>query len=441
MNNSFVEKFRQLLGGPQFDFRRFLVGESAKVGILQVSGLLLALGLNVVWVRFLGPDGFGHYSFALSWVNILAVVGSLGWGTANIRLIPRFRVEENWTELSGLLVVSLGSSLLVSSVVGLLYVLVIPRYYPHVPWLFHVGSGLLIVAVSLLLVATGTLKGFNKVVAAQFVSLLFRPLGMLVIIAMLNWTSVGNGLRFTGVGINFLASLAALLLLVSIIRRTAVGLDQKPGTRFHLSKWIGFSLPLVVIQGVNVLNNRLGVLAVGFFLSPEETGQFAACVQISLLAGFGLLVVGMVAQPVLSELFSRGDFRQIKMTLVLTARGALLLSVPVILIILIGGKWILGLMSPTFVAAYPVLLVLTTGQAIGVLAGQVGTMLVMTDNQRPAMYILSVGALIHLVLLFLLVPEMGLMGAGLAALLNGIYWNLAMSLVVWKKFGLRTTAI
>ena len=77
---------------------------------------------------------------------------------------------------------------------------------------------------------------------------------------------------------------------------------------------------------------------------------------------------------------------------------------------------------------------------ISVLAGQVGTLLVMTDMQRSAMYILAGGAVIHLTLLVLLVPSYGVLGAGFASLLNGIFWNVAMSCVIWSKFKLRATA-
>ena len=429
-----------LLGARQADQRSFIIGESLSVAIAQIFGILLVLVLNISWVRFLGPREFGHYSFAQSWVNILAVVGSMGFGTANVRLIPKYLVGSRWGELAGLIRGSLGLTALMSLVVAGLFMLVVPKFYDTAQSSYFLVSGILIIPVSLLLVTSGTLKGFKKIFFAQCVSLVVRPLLMLLAIGLFTFLCKGGTSASWGIGINLFASICALVFLLFIIRPTLMKYVRGHVVCYQFKEWFSYSLPLVMIVGINVINNRIGVLAVGMHLGPEVTGQYAACLQISLLAGFGLVVVGMVAQPILSEQFTRNDFEQIGHTLRVTARGALFLSLPITLVIILAGKWVLNLMDESYVEAYPVLVVLTLGQVSSVLFGQVGTLLVMTDKQRSTMYILGASAMMHILLLVLLVPRMGIMGAGLSSGLVILFWNSLMSIVVLRKLGLRATA-
>lgn len=431
----------EFLGGRQSGLQASILSGSVQVFAVQVVGLSLALALNIIWVRVLGPRDFGHYSFALSWVNILAVLGSMGWGTAVVRLIPKFRVEERLGELSGLMVGALATSAAGAMAIWGVYFVVVPRFYPGVPDLFHAITGALIIPVSLLLVASGIVKGFKNVVAAQFVHLVVRTLVMLGLVGLYGAASARQFSAVTGLVINLAASLVSLVVLLVFIRKFSRRYLAEFSREYNFRQWFRYSFPLLLIIGFNVLNNRVGILATGFYMSPESTGKYAACAQVSLLAGFGLLVVGMVAQPILSELFSQRNFEQISLTLKLTARGALLVTIPLAIGILVGGKWLLSFMSETYSEAFPILVVLTCGQIFSVLAGQVGTLLVMTDMQQKAMIILGLSCLFHVVLLYFLVPIYGMMGAAASAVITTIFWNTIMTVVVWRKFHLRATAI
>jgi O-antigen/teichoic acid export membrane protein len=73
--------------------------------------------------------------------------------------------------------------------------------------------------------------------------------------------------------------------------------------------------------------------------------------------------------------------------------------------------WIFG---PVYLSAYPALLVLTAGASIGALAGPASYLLLLTGNEGAFPRILACGLLGRLVLIALLGPWLGLMGAAIA---------------------------
>ena len=90
---------------------------------------------------------------------------------------------------------------------------------------------------------------------------------------------------------------------------------------------------------------------------------------------------------------------------------------------------------------------MSCGRLISSFSGSVGNLLQMTGNQNIFLKILLIGAIINIALNFLLIPVenplsnygiSGINGAAFASMCSLSFWNLAMVLVIKKKFGFYT---
>lgn len=96
------------------------------------------------------------------------------------------------------------------------------------------------------------------------------------------------------------------------------------------------------------------------------------------------------------------------------SRQILLISVPVILLLAIAGKMLLGWFGDSFRDAYLPLVILLAGQAVNAATGMVGGVLSMTGHHRIFVLFNLVAFLVQLTLSWLLIPSFGMTGAAIA---------------------------
>jgi O-antigen/teichoic acid export membrane protein len=76
---------------------------------------------------------------------------------------------------------------------------------------------------------------------------------------------------------------------------------------------------------------------------------------------------------------------------------------------------------------------------VNALLGPVGYLMTMTGNQGEAARVLTVAALVNVLACALLTPRFGLAGAAAGTALAQVIWNVWMSVLVWRRLGVRAT--
>ena len=74
----------------------------ASSSMIRVAGLGVTLVTSVVLARFLGPEGFGYYSFALAVVTIVGLPVHGGLATLTLRETAKAHAGKKWGLLRGL---------------------------------------------------------------------------------------------------------------------------------------------------------------------------------------------------------------------------------------------------------------------------------------------------------------------------------------------------
>jgi O-antigen/teichoic acid export membrane protein len=71
--------------------------------IIQGLGALLFLLIDVIVARRIGVQQFGIYSIAKAWMNILALISTLGLNHLLLRFVPEYLSKKDFMSLKGVI--------------------------------------------------------------------------------------------------------------------------------------------------------------------------------------------------------------------------------------------------------------------------------------------------------------------------------------------------
>ena len=109
-------------------------------------------------------------------------------------------------------------------------------------------------------------------------------------------------------------------------------------------------------------------------------------------------------------------------------------------LIVLGG-FLLRLFDPSFVAAYPILLVVGAGTLVDAISGPNSYLMQMTNYERPYLKVMLCCYPLVVLAQFILVPRYGSMGAALASASGVILWNVLCVALLRRHAGLDTSLL
>jgi O-antigen/teichoic acid export membrane protein len=290
--------------------------------------------------------------------------------------------------------------------------------------------------MALLQLTSAYLQGLKRV-ALSLTPQVFRPLAL--IIGVLGLIQI-LGYQFGAVVIFGLEAVVSLVLLL-IMRQflfNAIPSSAQSET-YRTREWLTVAAPMLLMSLVNVVQSRTDIIMLGIFQGTTVAGYYTAASRVAAFVLFGLTTINLVIAPLISELFSQQRHAELQHAVTMVAQVVFLFTLPVALIIIVGGRFILQLFGPEFVVAYSALVILTVGQFINALAGPVGYLMTMTRYQNEAAIILVMSAGLNVGLNAFLIPVYGLIGAALATAGSMIFWNLAMIVLTKKRLEINPT--
>ncbi len=387
------------------------------------SGAVASFVVQVILARALEATRYGVYSYLLAWVNVAVLVGKLEFDTAAIRFIATYDGQRQDGLLRGFW--QYGWRVVTRTAIG------VALLAGGAAWLFrhHLHPGIqggiwaasaLVPLSALLLFSGSTLQGFRQVPQAQLPQVLLRPVlfGVGIVLVGAAGVQLEAG---SAVALNAGATAVALGASLFLLRRAAPASAIAAPPEFERTKWKGAVRSFLVISAAQlVLSQQADILVVGTLLSPRDAGLYSAASQLSGLTMLGAQAVIFVVLPMVSDLHARGRRAELQALVVRTVQGCAAMSIPVVVLLLAGGRVVLNAYGAAFRDAYPILAVLATGQVVGATMGIIsGFLLTMTGHERAASRMVVGTALFNLALTFVLTPAFGAVGAAVATVAAG----------------------
>lgn len=406
---------------------------------LKVIGAGLAFAFNVAVARLLGAEGAGLYFLALSVTAIGSVIGRVGLDNALLRFIATHATQEEWGKVKGVYALGMRMTIAASGAVTLIV-------FMFAPWiateLFNKSvlaepmrwMSLSILPFALLNLQAESLKGLKRIRDAIIIQGVGLPLISLFLIFPLA--------TYAGItGVVFAYSLGALIVaaLGAWAWCSAISRHHDLTILFEFKELWRSCKPLFVVSLMNrAMMPWAPIMLLGIWASSEEVGVFGAAARIALLVSFMLVTINNVVAPKFAELLAKQDNDALGTT---ARRSALLITVlasPLFFLLFFHGGWVMSLFGEEFVDGALVLSILAVGQFINVICGSVGYLLMMSGNERTYRNITIVSAIVQLLLVVVLSPIMGGVGAAIAASSALVFMNIAAAIAVYSKLGIIT---
>lgn len=178
------------------------------------------------------------------------------------------------------------------------------------------------------------------------------------------------------------------------------------------SELFNYAFPLYLTGIVYAASGQISYFVLGFNLGPAEVGVYRVAYQLTANLMLANLAIAPVFKPIIS---ATNDNKTIHSRYQLAARWVLLMTVPIAVTLAVAPEvYIQLLFSSQYVGAAAAVVPLSIGYMLNAVTGPESMLLEGMGHSRVILVNSLVGVGINMLLLFVLVPRFGVLGAGLA---------------------------
>jgi O-antigen/teichoic acid export membrane protein len=435
----------------------------ARAGSISLVGSAASAVLGFVLVvevsRGLGAAGAGAFSVVVAIAMTLAVAGRFGTDTALVRMAPRYRAlgrhrDIDAAAVAALLPVCLGTTVLAIGawwaaphLVNLLF-----EEPPPVggSWLVRVG----VMTVPLGAggyVALAVTRGLGSVVPITVVESIAKPamrcgfvalaLGLASVLAGRHgprpvlWTIAAWAIP-TLIGGVWSAVLAYRALAAVRPDPAATDASQGPAATWR-ELWL-FAAPRGVASACEIGGMHAGIVLVSAAAGAADAGVYNAALRVALAGTLALQALRIAIAPTLSRLLAVGDTAGVEHLHRTAAMWITVVSFPLYLVFMVWPGEVLALFGAGFTAGGPALAVLAGATLVNLATGPVSTLLLMSGRSTLTLAVTSTSLTCGVALAAVLIPHYGVLGAAMAKGAAVVGENVAVTLIVRRKVGVRT---
>lgn len=411
--------------------------------LLKLLNLGAGTTLAIFLARALGPEGYGTYSFAFAAITILAIPTQVGLPTLLVREIAKYQLHQKWGLMRGLLLranqMTFTLSLLLMLGVGFYVLYGVSSQDSGETRLTFLWALLLIPLVALGNLRGAILRGLRRVLMGQLPEMALRPC-LILTFTVIAW-SFSTLTASSTMALHVLSAALAFLVGIVLLARNIPKEVKTATARFETKIWARSVAPLSLLAGMHVLNSTSDIFLLGLLSNNENVGIYRIAIQGASLVSFGLYAVAMVVSPQFSRLYAEGKTKDLQKLVTLSARFSLLIALPICLIFILFGDWILSfIFGPAFETGATALAILCFAQLLNAMTGYVGTVLNMSGHEHYTLLGVTISALANVVLNFLLIPDYGIEGAAVATTISFALWNGILWVTARKKLGIDSSA-
>ena len=426
--NGWLGKTLARVVGKPGSLRFRLAQDTASVMVIQAFSIGLGFAINVVLARLLGVREFGLYSLAISVLSFLIVPATLGFPLLLVREIAAYRVKGEWDLIRGLLRFAQRTSLGASLSIALLGILVL--------WVFsNRFSGEAVRVLTLAFVALPfwallqlygeALRGFERIVAGQWVGLVMRPLCFLILVGAA-WVLIGRIQdASTALCLHIVAAGSALVFAFYLLRNQIHRSIPSNAVSQNTAVWTRSSLLLAFLTLLNLIPQHAGILMLGWLRSAEEVGLYKVAFQTAAIIPFGHLAVNTAIAPTLAQLYATRDRAKLQKLILAASAAAIAFALPFVLLFTVRGAWFLQLVfGEPFAGGAKALAIITGGQLIYAITGPLRLVLIMSGHENKATLSIGIGSTVYLLSNIVLIQLLGINGAAAAFAITWATTNL-----------------
>lgn len=394
--------------------------------------LLLGTGFltSVALARFLGPEKFGLYSYAMAIATIGAVIVGLGLPGLAIKELAVLDKKPDPNSFNEF-ILSATASIVVAGVffafLCILYWQLIARDSGGL------GGDYVFIFVAIL-VPISALYQFGESIfrsqglaaLSQAPELFFRRILFLMLLGLLvgvlDVTLTADMAMAAQVALTSLGLIFYVNYIIKKIAKQHVGVFLK----LDVSAKLKSSFPFMATSLVFVLSDQLGVLVIQSLSDLAIVGVYRVAFRAAELVVLVRGVADIVIQPKIASMYAEQKYVELARLIKSSARLTSIAAITVAGLMGIFRNYFLSLYGEAYTAAQWAFLILLASQVIAVMTGPVVSFLSMVGYQKQVLFAVLLSLIVNVVLIVAFVPIYGLEGAAAANAVSLVMWNCAL---------------
>lgn len=416
----------------------YIIKNGGLVFFSQVWIVATNLILNYLIAQIYGANIVGIVALVSTTLNFAAILGLSGLNLAALKIISEHEVKYSkssaysiYKQMTRLVTVN---SLVLSIITFFSADIIATEFFnkPHLDIYIQI-TALFFIPFTLQYFNESVFKAMKRVKAFAVLSISVNTVKVLALITLSYFIS-SQDLPVYVVLFSFL-----VLFIIGVLM-----LNSKKSTRFsgeeaikkESSKKIRlFALPMFLVASSSIIISTVDVFILSSYVDESSVGVYYIASRLTNLITFMLLAINSVSAGKFSEYYAQGKLDLLKSSSKKATLIIFAFSLPVALIFIAFGEYILRFFGPEFVVGFTALFIISIGKLISAATGSVGWLLNMTGHQNTYCYIALIGGVISIVLNLLLVPDMGIEGAAISNMCSMIFINLTALIFVRIRLG------
>lgn len=401
----------------------------------NVLGKALGFAFVAVATRLVTPAEYGVFTLVLSIVLFVQGFASMNIYRSVDYFVPQYLSDSNYGQAKK----TLQNAFSIGSITSILGAVVLFLAKEQLATLFNEPGVTTVLPFLVLLIPLQT--GFRTLVASfnsikkmkyrilvkDLVNPLIRILGAMLLV------SAGAGLLGLVGGYLLGMALAVVCGVAFLIYEAGWIRDAKPSPISNRAL-VSYSLPLVLAGMIYSLVGQVDYFVIGYFLSSTQVGQY----RVAYLLAANLLIVLSAITPIFKPMVAenQSDTSLLKSRYQLATRWITMLTIPPALTLVLAPEVYLSLLfTEEYTAASTAVIALAVGYLFNASLGPEGMLLEGVGHTRLTLVNTFVLVSVNGVLDILLVPRLGIFGAGIA---TGVALTIAGLVGVFEIYFLRS---
>ncbi len=418
----------------------YVIKGSAFTAASMILIQVLRMGGGVIIGRYYGPEIHGELRLLTVLVSSIVILANFGLKDAMLRLIPEYREKDNLRTSWNIYKKGLGY-LLLFGLIGSGVILAISSFFARFNEVESLTSIFMLSGGFVFLIMLNnynvfTLRALFKIKEANYISIIVVSVRLAALVLAVSFFYEEKRAPlyiFLFVICGGSSTLSSYLIykyfyLPSRAFRSTMTVNS--------SQLLQLSFPMLLTYASFLINDKADSLMIqGIIKDTAQLGIYGVCLNLANIGRMGMQAMNVTIQPKLSQMFHAGRVEEMKNVTQKTSKTFALLNIPITLVLVFGGVYLLGIYGEAYQAGAMVLGVLAIGQMANTFAGPTAQLLNVTGYHKYFMGIAFVGALTNITLNIFLIPAFGILGAAISSAISMITWNVIASFFIRKEFG------
>ena len=383
--------------------------------IWNIGGKVLQMGLSLIvgmlTARYLGPSNYGVIGYTASYVSFFSVFCQLGFTSIAVKELLENKETEG--EVLGTSILLRVCTSIISTIAITCLVYIMDKGDKVIVWVAFLQS------LSLMFQSFDMLHYWYQSRMETQVSVKIQTLAYLVMSAYkITILALGKNVEWFAFSTAFEAAVVAAFLYMAY-RKSGT---QKLSFSLEYGKKMFKQSYHFILSGLMVtIYSEMDKIMLEQMLSSEAVGFYIAANKISSLWSFVLLALINSAEPLIIATRAKNKDQYIKKNKQLYA-AVIWIGIAAGLAITLLGKWIILFMyGETYLPSTSSLRISAWYTMFAMLGTARGVWVVCENKSKYVKYYLGAGAVVNLILNYLLIPPYGPAGAAAATLITQIF--------------------